>query len=125
MSDPRPPRANWPHDVPGAGELVEAVRRYLADDLGPRSEGRDRFLLRVASNALAIAVREIEAGPADAAAHTARLADLGVASEQELAEAVRAGDFDDRWPELADALWATTLDKLAVANPRYADPPVF
>ena len=60
------------------------MRDYLADDLGPRSEGRDRFLLRVAANALSIAAREIEALPADAAAHAAMLADFGVATEAEL-----------------------------------------
>lgn len=114
-------RANWPHDRPGPSELVEAVRAYLADDVGPRSEGRDRFLLRVAANALAIAGRELASGPADAASHSERLAVLGVTSEAELAEAVREGEFDDRWGELTEVLWATTLDKLAVANPRYRD----
>jgi hypothetical protein len=114
-------RANWPHDAPGPAELVEAVRAYLADDLGPRSVGRDRFLLRVAANALAIVGREIASGPADAVAHAERLTRLGVASEAELAAAIRTGGFDGRWDELADALWATTLDKLAVANPRYRD----
>ena len=114
-------RANQPHDRPGPSELIDAVRAHLADDLGPRSEGRDRFLLRVAANALAIAGRELSSGPADAAAHAERLAGLGVTSEAELAEAVRGGGFDDRWGELIEVLWATTLDKLAVANPRYRD----
>lgn len=119
MTDER--RTNWPHDAPPPVELVEAVRAYLADDLGPRSEGRDRFLLRVAANALGIVGRELASGPSDVAAHGERLAGLGVASEAELADAVRAGRFDDRWEELIDALWGTTLDKLAVSNPRYRD----
>lgn len=114
-------RTNWPHDVPSAAELVAAVRTYLADDLGPRSEGRDRFLLRVAANALAIAEREIAALPADAAAHAAMLAAFGADDETALAAAIRAGSLDDRRGELADALWATTLAKLAVANPKYRD----
>lgn len=121
MSTP-PPRTNWPHDVPDARELVEAVRDYLVDDLGPRAEGRDRFILRVAANALSIAAREIEAGGADASAHSARLAELGVGSEEELGAAIRAGRFDDRRTELVAALWTTTLTKLAVANPDYRDP---
>lgn len=120
MSERRP-RTNWPHDVPDAHELVEAVRRYLADDLGPRAEGRDRFLLRVAANALGIVAREIELGPAHRAAHAERLAGFGVIAEADLCEAIRNGDLDDRAADLARALWATTLDKLAVANPRYRD----
>ncbi len=121
MTDPRSPRHNWPHDVPDAHELVVAVHDYLVDDLGPRVEGRDRFMLRVAANALAIAGREIEALPVDAVAHAARLVPFGVGSEQELCELLRAGGLDDRRAELAEALWATTLDKLAVANPGYRD----
>ena len=121
MSDDRAPRTNWPHDVPDARELVEAVRDYLADDLGPRAEGRDRFTLRVAANALSIAARELEAQPIDAAAHEERLAALGVDSEPALSEAIREGAFDDRRAEVAEALWQTTLAKLAVTNPRYRD----
>jgi hypothetical protein len=114
-------RTNWPHDVPDARELVEAVRDYLQDDLGPRAEGRDRFILRVAANALSIAAREIVALPADAIAHAERLAAFGVDSEQALCEAIRSGGLDGRLDELAESLWATTLDKLAVANPAYRD----
>ncbi|MEQ8839613.1 MAG: DUF6285 domain-containing protein [Acidimicrobiales bacterium] len=121
MTEERSPRQNWPHDVPAAAELVTAVHDYLADDLGPRAEGRDRFMLRVAANALAIAAREIEALPIDGPAHAARLAAFGVESERELCEALRAGTLDDRRAELAESLWATTLDKLAVANPDYRD----
>ena len=116
-----PPRRNWPHDVPDAGELVEAVRDYLQDDLGPRAEGRDRFILRVAANALSIAAREIAALPADAIAHAERLAAFGVDSEQALCDAIRSGGLDGRLDELAASLWVTTLDKLAVANPNYRD----
>jgi hypothetical protein len=121
MSEQPNPRDNWPHDVPDARELVEAVRDYLRDDLGPRSEGRDRFVLRVAANALSIAAREIDAQPSDRRAHAERLAALGVASEAALSAAIRDGGFDGRQAELVDALWATTLDKLAVANPEYRD----
>lgn len=114
-------RDNWPHDSPDARDLVQAVRDYLAEDLGPRAEGGDRWYLRIAANALTIASREMELGPTQAEAHAARLADLGVDSEAALAEAIRTGVFDDRRVELTRALWATTLDKLAVANPTYRD----
>ncbi len=121
MTDDRAPRTNWPHDVPDARELVEAVRDYLADELGPRAEGRDRWMVRIAANALTIAAREIETGPADAAAHAERLALFGVTSDAELAAQVRRGEFDAGASDVALALWATTLDKIAVANPGYRD----
>ena len=121
MTDRPPDRTNWPHDVPSAAELVAAVRDYLADDLGPRSEGRDRFLLRVAANALSIAEREIAALLADAAVHAEMLESFDVASEAALSAAIRAGELDHRRDDLAEALWTTTLRKLAVANPRYRD----
>ena len=116
------PRTNWPHDAPDATELIDAVRHYLHDDLGPRATGRDRWMVRIAANALTIAARELERGTRDAAAHAARLAAFGVDSDEALGVAIRAGDLDDRRTELARSLWATTLDKLAVANPGYRDP---
>lgn len=117
----RSPRTNWPHDAPDARELVEAVRDYLADDLGPRAEGRDRWMVRIAANALTIAARELDSGAADASAHAERLAALGVTDEQALALAIRDGSLDGRRAELTRLLWATTLDKISVANPRYRD----
>ena len=112
---------DWPHDLPDAQELLMTVRGYLADDLGPRAEGRDRWLLRIAANALSIAAREMRSSATDRAAHAVRLAAFGVESESQLAEAIRNGAFDDRRGELTEALWATTLDKLAVANPSYRE----
>ncbi len=123
MSDNPAPRTNWPHDVPDARELVEAVRDYLADDLGPQVEGRDRWMVRIAANALTIAAREIEHGPADAKAHAQRLAALGVSSDDELATRIRRGELDGRTSVVAAALWSTTLDKIVVANPTYRDEP--
>ena len=72
--------------------------------LGPRAEGRDRFILRVAANALSIAAREISALPADATAHAERLAAFGVDSEQALCDAIRSGGLDGRLDELAASL---------------------
>jgi hypothetical protein len=111
-----------PHDVPDARELVDAVQGYLADQLGPRLEGRDRWLARVAANALRIAGRELELGDEHAAAHRDRLDQLGCADDVALGVAIRAGEFDDRWDELGAALASTVLDKLAVANPDHRAP---
>jgi len=115
------PRDNEPFDAPEPAELIDAVRAWLADDFGPRATGRDRWMARIAANALTIAGRELVDGAEIAAAHAARLAALGVADDAALALAIRAGEFDDRRRELARALWATTLDKIDVANPDYRD----
>lgn len=110
-----------PHDAPDARELVEAVREWLERDVMPHADGRLRFHARVAVNALAIAERELELGPAHAQAHRARLDALGMADDAELAAAIRRGDLDDRQPEVRRLLREATDDKLAVANPTYPD----
>lgn len=107
-----------PHDVPTAAQLVAAVKDFLATDVLPAVEGRVRFHTRVAINVLGMVEREIELGPAQAAAHAARLAELGVAGDAELAAAIRDGRLDED-SALVAALTAAVRDKLAVANPGY------
>jgi hypothetical protein len=109
------------HGAPTAAELVEAVREWLETDVAPAVEGRLRFHTRVAVNVLATVARELELGPAQEQAHRERLASLGVTTERELADAVRAGELDDRTDELIEVLRATVTDRLRVANPRYLD----
>jgi Domain of unknown function (DUF6285) len=112
-----------PHDVPTAAQLVEAVREFLEGDVAAATEGRVRFHARVAANVCAIVERELAFGPAQAEAAAARLAGLGVADDAALAAAIRAGDLDDRYAEVAAAVRETVRDKLVVANPRYLDNP--
>ncbi len=110
-----------PHDVPTIEQLVEAVREWLERDVMTSTEGRLQFHARVAANMLAMVERELELGPAQTAAHRARLATLGVADDAELAARIRAGDFDDRYDEVRAVVLATVRDKLAVANPRHLE----
>lgn len=109
-----------PHDAPSASELVEAVREWIERDVSAAGDGRLTFHARVAANMLAMVERELALGPAQAAAHAARLARLGVASDRELADRIRARTItigpDDR-----ALLRAMVVDKLRVANPRYLD----
>jgi hypothetical protein len=108
-----------PHDIPSAAELLDAVRGFLESDVLGATEGRVRFHVRVAANVVAMVARELALGPDLAAAHVARLQALGVASDAELAAAIRSGALDDRADEVRDAVRATVADKLAVANPGY------
>jgi hypothetical protein len=111
-----------PHDVPTAAQLVEAVREFLERDVMAATDGRVRFHTRVAVNALNMVQRELELGPAQAAAHRTRLEALGVADEAALAAAIRSGALDDRRAEVVDALRATVRAKLEVSNPGYLPP---
>ncbi|GGS64489.1 DUF6285 domain-containing protein [Nonomuraea spiralis] len=111
-----------PHDVPTAAQLVAAVREFLRDDVLPAVEGRVRFHTRVAINVLGMVEREIELGPDQAAEHAARLAELGVADDAELAAAVRAGRFDGD-DALTEALVQAVRAKLEVADPGYLQRP--
>jgi len=112
---------NPPHDPPSAAGLVEAVREFLEAELTGETEGRLRFLARVAANALGMVERELAAAPTHAARHRAGLAALGVADERALAAAIRGGALDDRLAQVTAFVATTVADKLAVANPRYLD----
>ena len=111
-----------PHDTPSAAELLDAVREFLESDVLPATEGRLRFHVRVAANVVGMVGREIVLGPDQAAAHAGRLEALGVASEAELAAAIRSGALDWRSEDVRAAVRATVADKLAVANPAYRQP---
>ncbi len=108
-----------PFGRPTAAELVEAVREYLETAVMERSEGGARFEARVARNALAVAERELLLGRDIVTAHAYRLRDLGIVDDPALAAAIRAGDFDEGWEQVASALAASARDQLLVANPSY------
>jgi Domain of unknown function (DUF6285) len=110
------------HYRPTAAELVAAVAEFLETEVreatGPNSRladvGAVNFHARVAANALRIVERELrQTGPDPQL--------LGFPDEQALAHAIRAGDFDDRGPELEPALRTVVRHRLDVAHPGYAD----
>ena len=121
------------HDLPRPDQLLAAVAGFLRQEAGPAlgraGESALAYQARVAANMLDIVARQLTLAPAAEAAERARLqALLGApqtddlaALNQRLAEALAAGTLDPATqPALADHLWRTTLDKLAVDQPRYA-----
>ena len=113
-------------DEPTPVELLNAVAKFLRDDIAPQISGAAAFKLRVATNAIDLAMRQLELSEPRAADELRRLAGLlgenGTLLDlnRKLAAAIAAGTVDLRTPGLADHLWQTTMDKLAVDQPTYA-----
>ena len=114
------------YDPPSAAELVNAVREFLEEQAMPRLEGRTAFHARVAANALAIVARQLELAPSAEAAERERLvALLGCEGSldtlnRELCRRIRSGELVFETAGLLAHLRATTMDKLAVDQPRYS-----
>lgn len=111
-----------PHDVPTAVQLVESVREWLQNDVLTSTTGRVQFHSRVAINVLAMVERELLLGSRQADDHAHRLAEFGLASDAELADAIRSGKLDARIDDVVAAVRASVVDKLLVANPGYMRP---
>ena len=113
-------------DQPSMRELVDAVREFLETRAMPELKGHTAFHARVAANALAIVVRELEQGPGAGSAELDRLRKLvgrdGTLEElnRELCRRIRAGEFKLETPGLADHLEETTRDKVAIDQPGYS-----
>jgi len=113
-------------DAPTTKELIEAVRAFLEEKAMPELKGHTAFHARVAANALAIVERELALGPMAQAGERMRLIQLlghdGTLEELngELAKAIRAGELTLATPGLSEHLWQTTIDKVAIDQPKYS-----
>ncbi len=113
-------------DEPTPIELLNAVAEFLRGDIAPKMSGAAAFKLRVATNAIDLVVRQLELSEPSAAAELAHLAKLLgekgslLDLNRKLADGIATGEFDLKTPGLADHLWQTTMDKLAVDQPNYA-----
>lgn len=96
-----------PFGRPTAPELVAAVADFLDADVRGATDGQVNFHARVAANVLRIVERELTSGPSDA-------------DEQDLVDAIRGGDFDDRPDDVMAALRTLVYHRLEVAHPGYA-----
>ena len=126
------------YDAPSPGQLLAAVARFLRDEAGPAlaagGDGALAYHARVAANMLDIAQRQARLAPAAEAAERQRLqallaglppsdaegSDRLAALNHRLARAIAQGELGPDHPGLAEHLWRSTLDKLAVDQPAYA-----
>lgn len=113
-------------DEPTPIELTKAVADFLRGDIAPLISGHQAFKLRVAINILDLVTRQLTREAGSDAAEVERLrALLGIDGSvtdlnRALAERIAKGEIDLATPGLAEHLWATTMDKLAVDQPNYA-----
>ena len=113
-------------DEPTPIELTKAVADFLRNDITPLISGHQAFKLRVAVNILDLVTRQLTREDGSDAAELERLrALLGVDGSltelnRILAERIAKGEVDLATSGLAEHLWATTMDKLAVDQPSYA-----
>jgi hypothetical protein len=113
-------------DEPTPSELIKAVADFLRNELTPQLGGHNAFKLRVAINALDLVTRQLALESSSDAAEAEQLSQLlgRQGSLQELNRAlagkIASGEADLQTPGLAEHLWQTTMDKLAVDQPNYA-----
>lgn len=113
-------------DLPAADELLASVRDFLRQDVIQATEGRTRFLARVAANTLDILHREARSAAAHRALELARLQDY-FAEEADLETLRRrlVQDLGEGRILLDDAkiqehLRLTVMNQLAIDQPGYA-----
>jgi hypothetical protein len=113
-------------DEPTPTELIKAVADFLRNEIAPQIRGHNAFKLRVGINALDLVTRQLTLAAESDAAEAVRLKQLvGVDGSlidlnRALSEKIAKGEVDLNTPGLAEHLWQTTMDKLAVDQPNYA-----
>jgi len=113
-------------DKPSGKRLLDAVVALLRDELMPKLEGADAFKARVAANALELVGREIETGQVvEEGEHRRLVALLGRPGSLDelnraLCDAIRDRRITLATSGVSEHLWTSTLDKMAIEQPRYA-----
>jgi len=113
-------------DEPTPTELIKAVADFLRNEITPVIKGHNAFKLRVAINGLDLVTRQLALEGDRDSAEVARLKQLlgmdgaVIDLNRALSDRIAKGEVDLQTPGLADHLWQTTMDKLAVDQPNYA-----
>jgi hypothetical protein len=113
-------------DEPTPTELIKAVADFLRNEIAPEIKGHNAFKLRVGINALDLVTRQLSLAEGSDAAELVRLKQLLgmdgalIDLNRALSEKIATGEVDLNTPGLAEHLWQTTMDKVAVDQPNYA-----
>jgi hypothetical protein len=113
-------------DQPTAIELVDIVAEFIRVHAMPQLTGHAAFHALVAANALDIVKRELTIAPQATAEEAERLKSLLGHEDtleemnRELCQRIETGQLTLETPGLADHLWAITLTKLAIDQPKYS-----
>ena len=113
-------------DEPTPTELIKAVADFLRHEITPVITGHNAFKLRVAINGLDLVTRQLALQGGGDVAEAARLTELLsikgslIELNRALSDRIANGEVDLQTPGLAEHLWQTTMDKLAVDQPNYA-----
>jgi hypothetical protein len=113
-------------DEPTPEELIKAVAEFLRAEIAPQIMGHAAFKLRVSLNVLDLVARQLALAPGSDATEAARLSRLLAKQgplrdlNRTLADRIAKGEVDLQTSGLAEHLWQTTMDKLAVDQPNYA-----
>ncbi|MCR9269630.1 MAG: DUF6285 domain-containing protein [Hyphomonadaceae bacterium] len=116
------------HDQPSVIELVQAVKAFIDETAAPQLKGHAAFHARVASNALATVMRDLEQRPSAEAQERAGLIALLRAPEytptetlnQMLSMRIRSGDMTLETPGLLKHLKQTAMAQVEIDQPRYS-----
>lgn len=125
-----------PQDRATAEELLAGVESFLRKDVLPQLSGGSIYKCRVAANMLSIVQRELAQGGAVDAAELDGLQQLlGRQSDKddvqdsvddlnaEFCAKIRSGELDQQRQAVIDHTRRTLIDKVGIANPKYAGLP--
>lgn len=113
-------------DQPTAVEIVDIVAEFIRVHAIPQLKGHAAFHALVAANALDIVKRELQIAPKAESEELVRLKTLlghdGTldALNRELCQKIEDGELTLETPGLVDHLWAITMTKLAIDQPKYS-----
>lgn len=116
------------HDQPSVQELVAAVKSFIDDTAAPQLSGHAAFHARVASNALATVLRDLEQRPGAEAEERQGLLKLLEGSADQttaelnrtLSERIRDGEMTPSTPGLLEHLKRTVMAQVEIDQPRYS-----
>ena len=116
------------HDQPSVSELVQAVKSFIDETAAPQLKGHAAFHARVASNALATILRDLEQRPSAETEERAGLIALletgddltNEALNRELSRRIRSGEMSADTPGLMAHLKRITIAQVEIDQPRYS-----